>query len=395
MGWINAPVRLVRDLSIGFKLAMTVVGALSLLTAVSWFALDRLGFVTAMQANVAAQSAVEHQVQRSLLAAQELRVVSRELPAQQTVGGIRGALERAARQTDLATTLMHDVKAGPDQALADNALAGLNNLMSALKKAADLRSDMLTVRQKRLFQSRTTFETALTTLMTELARGTAMDGGVGSVRDTAAATVQANDRDPTVEAVNRYRLAMGRVQAAAMMFMAAGSGSSANDVRDAAADASISMAAVLAGPAPDAIKADARMVDNIGQGICTASVDLIAMSRQLDQVVGAEVETASKDMQSAYEKLVGLAADRQRAASATAQAAGTQASRHILMMVGTIALVMACLGFVVTRMIAGPIRRLTRIVRRLRPAGLTRRSPTSNGVMKLAGWRPRSRRCGG
>src|ERR1700686_3021711 len=106
MGLLNAPLRLVRDLPIGFKLALTVVGALSLLTGVSWFALDRLGFVTAMQENVAAQSAVEHQVHRSLLAAQELRVVSRELQMQQTVGGIRTALERATKQTELSTTLM-------------------------------------------------------------------------------------------------------------------------------------------------------------------------------------------------------------------------------------------------------------------------------------------------
>jgi methyl-accepting chemotaxis protein len=363
MGWLNAPVRLVRNLPIGFKLAMTVVGALSLLSGVSLFALDRLNFVTAMQDNVAAQSAVEHQVQRSLLAAQELRVVSRELQVQQTVGGIRAALERATKQTDLATSLMHEVKAGPDQALVDDALSRLDTLMSAVRKAADLRTEMLTVRQKRVFQTRPMFETALTTLMTELSRGAAMDGGVGSVRDAAAApATQADQHDPTIEAVNRYRLAMGRVQAAAMMFLAAGSGSAANDVRDATADATTAMAAVLAGPAPDAIKADARLVDDIGKAIAGASIDLIAMSRQLDQVVGAEVETASQAMQSSFEKLVETATDRQRSASSTALAAGRQAQKNILTMVGVIALLMVTLGSVVTRTLAGPIRRLTRIV---------------------------------
>src|ERR1700733_10084323 len=148
MGWLYAPVRLVRDLSIGFKLAMTVAGALSLLAGVSLFAFDRLGFVTAMQENVAAQSAVEHQVQLSLLAAQELRVVGRELQVQQTVGGVHTALERATKQTELATTLMHEVKAGPDQPLLDNALTQLNILTGAVKKAADLRTAMLTARQK-------------------------------------------------------------------------------------------------------------------------------------------------------------------------------------------------------------------------------------------------------
>ena len=362
MRWLYAPVRFVRDLPVGVKLATTTVGALVLLTGVSLFALDRLSFVTALQDNVAAQSAVEHQVQRSLLAAQELRVVSRELQMQQTVGGIRTALERAVKQTGLATALMHEVKAGPDQALVDDALTSLDALMGAVKKTADLRTDMLTVRQKRVFQARPVFETALTTLMSELARGSALDTGVGSVRDTTGETAKADQHDPTIESVNRYRIAMSRVQAAAMMFMATGTGSAANDVRDATADAAADMAVILSGPAPDGIKADAHMVDNIGKAIATASTDLIAMSRQLDQVVGAEVETASQAMRSAFEKLAETATDRQRSASATAVAAGGQASRNILMMVGTIAVLMVSLGSVAVRMLAGPIRRLTRIV---------------------------------
>jgi methyl-accepting chemotaxis protein len=380
MGWLNAPARLVRDLPIGIKLAMTVVGALSLLTGVALFALNRLDFVTAMQENVAAQSAVEHQVQRSLLAAQELRVVTRELQMQQTVGGIRTTLERAAKQTDLAATLMHEVKAGPNRPLLDDALTQLNALMSAIKKAAELRTDMLTARQKRLFQTRTMFETSLTTLMNELARGSALDSGVGSVRDTATQPVQADQHDPTIEAVNRYRLAMSRVQAAAMMFLATGTASAANDVRDAAAEAATNMAAVLSGSTPDAIKADARVVDSIGKAIAGASADLIVMSRQLDQVAGAEVETASQAMRTAFEKLAETAADSQRSASNTALAAGRQASDHILIMVGAIMLLMVSLGTVVIRMIAGPIRRLTHIVQAI-AGGKT------DSIVPYTGWR--------
>jgi methyl-accepting chemotaxis protein len=361
MGWLNAPGRLVRDLPIGFKLAMTVVGALSLLTGVSLFALDRLGFVTAMQQGVAAQSTVERQVQRGLIAAQELRVVARELQVQQSVNGIRSALERATKQTETATKLMREVNAGQDQPLLDEALTRLDGLIGAVNRAAMLRTDMLTARQKRLFQVRPTFETAMTTLMNELARGTAMDGGVSSVRDSGQA-IQADQHDPAIEAANRYRLAMSRVQSAAMMFMATGSGSAANDIRDATAEAGGSMTAILSGPAAEGIKTDARMVETIGGSIATASADLVVMSRQLDQVAGADVETASKAMRAAFEKLAETAADRGRSASDTALAAGREASDHILMMVGGITLLMAVLGTIVTRMLAGPIRRLTRIV---------------------------------
>src|ERR1035437_7610464 len=89
--------RIVRDLPIGLELAMTVFGALSMLTAVSLFALDRLGFVTAMQQDAAAQSATQQQVQRGLIAAQELRAISRELQVQQSVRGIRSTLDRATK----------------------------------------------------------------------------------------------------------------------------------------------------------------------------------------------------------------------------------------------------------------------------------------------------------
>ena len=370
MGWFNAPVRLIRDVPIGLKLSATVVGALSLLTGVSLFALDRLAFVTTMQINVATQSAVEHQVQRSLLAAQELRVISREIQMQQTVAGVRGTLERAAKQTEQATTLMRGVESGKDQALLDSAVKRLQGLLTAVQKAADLRTDLLTARQKRLFQARPMFEAALNTLMSELARGAALDTGIGSVRDVAAPNARVDERDPTIEAVNRYRLAMSRVQAAAMMFMATGSGSAANDVRDATAEAAASMAKVLAEPAPDGIMADARMVENIGNAIAAAATDLIAMSRQLDQIAGADVETASQAMRSAFETLTETAGDRQRSASNTALVAGRGASDNILMMVGGIVILMTVLGVLVVGMLAGPIRRLTRIVQAI-AAGTT------------------------
>ena len=364
MAWLDArfsPVRIARDLPITIKLAMTVLGALSLLTGVSVFALNRLDFVAATQENVVAQFAAEHQVQRGLLAAQDLRVISRELQAQQTVAGIRTALKRATTQTEQIKALMGDVRAGEDQPLLDQSLAKLDALMAAVTKAGDFRVELLTARQKHLFHVRPMFETAIETLLSELTRGTALSGGVDSVRD-AAQTAQADQHDPTIEAANRYRLAISRIQAAAMMFMATGSGSAVNDIRDGATDAKASMAEILSGPAPDNIKADARMADAIGQGIAKASGDLVTMSRQLEQMAGTDVEAASHEMRAAFERLADSAAERGRVASSEAHAAAHQASDNIWMMVGATAILMIVLGTVVTRMLAGPIGRLTRIV---------------------------------
>ena len=361
MGWLFIPVRLVRDLPIGFKLAMTVAGALTLLAGVSWFAFDRLEFVLTMQHRAAAQSATEQQVQLGLIAAQELRVVARELQNQQGTAGIRAAVERAVKQTETARGLLLDVDAGSDQPLVQDAIARLGGLLEAVEHAAALRTELLTARQKRLFQARPTFETAMTTLMNELIDGAAVVT-TGNAAQSPDRNAPADQMDPVIEAANRYRLAVSRVQAAAMMFMATGNKAAANDIRDATADAEASMATIVFGADSPAIKSDAHMVDMIGQGIETASADLIAMSGALDRAAGTDVEAASQAMQAAFEKLAQMAAERGRIASDTAREAGLAASNNILTMVAAITVLMVVLGSLVTYVLAGPIRRLTRIV---------------------------------
>lgn len=360
MGWLFAPLRLVRDLPIAFKLAATVAGALTLLVGVSWFAFNRLDFVLAMQHRASAQAATERQVQLGLIAAQELRVVAREIQTQQGVVGIRTDVERAVGQAKVATGLLLAVNAGLDQPLVDDAISRLDVLLKTVRHAAALRTDMLIARQKRLFQARPIFETGITTLMDELVHGSAA-GGLASVRQDQVAT-QVDQRDPVIEAATTYRLALSRVQAAAMMFMATGNKSAANDIRDAISDAEKGMAAILSGPATGTIKNDAHMVDTIGKGIEDASKDLIAMSVALDQATGTDVEAASQAMQLAFEKLAQAATERGRVASNTAVAAGTAASKNILVMAGLITVLMVVLGAVVTHMLAGPMRRLTRTV---------------------------------
>jgi methyl-accepting chemotaxis protein len=361
MRWIYASLRLVRDLPLGFKLAGTTLGALSLLIGVSWFAFDRLGFVTGMQQASTAQSIVGLQAQRGLIAAQDLRVVARDVQGQQNIAGVRSALDRAAKLTETASALLREVNPGPDQKLLDAALGSLDHLTISIKRAAELRTDLLTARQKRLFQVRPLFETAMTTLLNELARGTAVESGVASVRDNNAGP-QADLHDPVIEAANRYRLAVSRVEAAAMMFMATGVKSAASDIRDATADATANMAAILSSPAPEGIKQDAHMVDTIGSGIAKTANDLVGMSEQLDQVAGTEVEVASRDMRAAFEKLAQSAEARGRAASASAVLAGSQAATDIVIMVAVIILMMITLGAAVTVLLSGPIRRLTRSV---------------------------------
>ena len=359
MGWVYASLRPLRDLPLGFKLAGTTIAALSVLIGISWFAFDRLGFVTAAQQRATAQSIVERAAHQGLSSAQDLRVVAREVQAQQSSAGVASALDRAAKLSEAATTVLHQVKTGPDEPLLNAAIASLDELMGAIRRAAALRTDFLAARQKRLFQVRPIFDNAMTTLLDELARGAVASSGVALVQSSGAAA-QANSHDPVIEAANRYRLALSRIQSGAMMFMATGAKSAVNAIKAATSEAADDMTAILSSAAPDAVRQDARMVDTIGSGIATAALDLVAMSDRLDQVVGAEVEAAGQSMHAAFEKLAHAAEDHGKDASDSAVTAGSKAASDIVLIVLVMTVLMVTLGTGVTFLLSAPIHRLTR-----------------------------------
>ncbi len=363
--FLSAGPRMVRDLPIGWKLASTVVGAIGMLSAVSWFALDRLEFVGTIQADVAIQSSVERQVGRSLSAAQDIRVVSRSIPDLQTVKAIESALEAAEQQhknaSELLRTLSGHLTIPADRDNLARAGDALDALMGAVKNAGALRGDMITIRQKRLFRARPTFEASLGTLMEEAARGGTLDSGVTSVSNATQA-VRADQHDPTIEALNTYRLAMTRMQGAALMFMATGNGGASNDVRAAITEARNSMAIVLASDLSEGVKTDARVTESIGKGLAEASTDLIDMTKRLEEATGVTIESASVAMQKAFDQVANAAAAREQAAGEAATEAQSRARWQISSAIGLAALLMIVSGTVVTSIIAGPIRRLTRAV---------------------------------
>ncbi|HET6608743.1 MAG TPA: hypothetical protein VFG62_18860, partial [Rhodopila sp.] len=85
--------RWLRDLPVGLKLATSVVGALLLLGGLSWFSLDRLELVAGLEGVVAEQATVAEDIAASLVAAQDLRVASREVELQQTSGAVKASLQ--------------------------------------------------------------------------------------------------------------------------------------------------------------------------------------------------------------------------------------------------------------------------------------------------------------
>ena len=362
---IGFPLRLFRNLPIGLKLASTVIGAVGLLTLVSWFALDRMTIIGALQDVLATEASRERTIRDSLSVALELRVASRELEHAQTVGAIKTAQQRAAQQKqDAAATLAHardTATSADEQAVLTKALDALDRMAASVDHVAKLRSNLLSDRQKKLFQPRALFESSLKTLTDEVSRGGAVLSGADAVRDTSQ-QAEADQHDPIIQALNTYRIAMARVQASAVLFMATGNGSAANEVRDAVADAQRQMQTILSADVPDVIKSDARLVDSIGSGMAQAAADLITQTRQLDEIIRNDVETASQALRDTMTQAGTVLAAEVAAATARADDARQGTMQQMLIMIGVIAIGLTCMGAIVTQIISGPMRGLTRAV---------------------------------
>jgi methyl-accepting chemotaxis protein len=357
------PIRVVRDLPIALKLVATSVGALALLGTVSWIGLDRLNVVGRLQETIVQRATDELRVSQSLTAAMELRVVSRELQHLQTTSSITAALQSAEEARAEATALMQQATGDSEtREDLDGALASLNEMGRLVSTAGSLRLEIVQDRQKRLFQARPIFDASLHAAAEELAKGSALDSGVGSVRSDVAQP--GTDRhDPVPEALVGYQLTMARLQTAALMFLATGNGHAANEVREAATDARRLMASLLGGEAPEAVKTDLRMVDTLGSGIASAAADLTTMTRRLDQMTQTDIETANRAMRSEIGQLVASFTARTQSAIASAKQAQVKARRDMLLLIGGLGGLLVIVGALTTQAISGPMRGLTRAVR--------------------------------
>ncbi len=358
--------RWLRDLPVGLKLATSVMGALSLLSGLSWFALDRLELVAGLEAVVAEQAAVAEDIEASLVAAQDLRVASREVQLQQTSSAVKASLQRAGQQNDASTALLRKVAGHIDPAKLSDAAARLGALMDTVQRVADARTNLITMRQKRLFQARGAFESSLSTLTAELSNGVALASGVDSVREKGSADGDAakapDANNPQVAALTRYRIAMSRLQQSALMFMATGNGGAANEIADANKEQEAAMAAVQAANLPDAVQGDVRLVQTLGKGIADASSDLVRMTRGLDEIAGNDMEKASQALQASFDTLSTVATQQQQAAVLAGQQAADEARRNLLTAIAAVAVALIAVGAGFTHLIAGPIRRLTKAV---------------------------------
>jgi len=228
--------RFERDLPIGIKLGLTVVGALAMLGTVAWLGLTTIDQLDLLQDRVAVATRSERQIKDALIAAQELRVVSQELAQQQVLGALRTVADRATGDVTRARSALEQARQSVPDAVRQNldaALGGLDAFSASLGQEAELRKAMLTTRQKRLFQMRPVYDQSLQSLRDDLVRGHAAATGVdavtsGGTTETAVSAVLTQAREDFAG----YALAMDKLQNAALTFLATGNSIAANEVKD-------------------------------------------------------------------------------------------------------------------------------------------------------------------
>jgi methyl-accepting chemotaxis protein len=363
--------RFERDLPIGIKLGLTVVGALAMLGTLAWLGLTTIDQLDRLQTRVAGATRSEQQIKDTLIAAQELRVVSQELRQQQMLGALKTVAERATLDvTHSRDALERARQSAPDPAVRQNleaALGGLNAFAASLAQEAELRKTMLTTRQKRLFQARPMYDRSLQSLRDELVQGHAAVSGVEAVSGagTTGAVVESASLTQAREAFAGYALAMDQLQNGALTFLATGNSIAANDVKEAAVAAQTRMTALIDAATDNGLKGDARTVDMLGKGVAQAATELIDQTRQLDALANEQVAAASKTMDDGIGAAMRTLTAEAEAAHQEAASDAVAARRHILLFGGAIALVLVVSGTFMTWLIASPIRGLTRAMQSL------------------------------
>ena len=362
--------RFERDLPIGIKLGATVVGALVMLGALTWLGLTTIDRLGELQGQETSASRSERQIKDALIAAQELRLVSQELPQQQTLGAVKAVAERAGLDVSRAREGLQRVRqALPDPVVRqdlDGALGGLDGFAAALTQEAALRQTMLATRQKRLFQARPVYDQSLQSLRDDLARGKASASGVDAVSGAAATeTAVSATLMQAREELTGYALAMDRLQNGALAFLATGNPIAANDVKAAAAAAQARMTALVGSEIDEGIKGDARTLDMLGKGVAQAAIELIDQTRQLDALANQQVAVASKSMADGIGAAVTMLTTQAEAAHAEAIANAAAARQRLVLFGGAVAVLMIASGGFVTWLIASPIRGLTSAMQRL------------------------------
>ena len=353
-------------LSIGRKLGLSAVVALLMLGAMYWSVAHGLTALAADQSRTMRVQETARDVDRALLLAAEGRTLGQELRHEQVPALLLRALHRIVSLGERTRTILRRAQAAEGGSMTGTLLAAANGSLShfvaALAQEAALRRRLLTGRARDLIEARPTFEASLDAFAQELAQGGVVASGVDAVTGQNATVLPPEVLTTARGRFTAYRLAMARMQNAALLFLATGNRAAANATDDATAQAKAALAALLASGIPAGTQQDARTMGMLGGGIAKAAAAAVRRTLTLDRFVAGPVALADRAMTAALRQ-VGARLDRQARAQvlAAAREQGRVRARLLAIACG-IALVLGLSGWLTARTIGRPIRAMTRTV---------------------------------
>ncbi|MGH7042396.1 MAG: hypothetical protein ACREFY_09710, partial [Acetobacteraceae bacterium] len=149
------------------------------------------------------------------------------------------------------------------------------------------------------------------------------------VAATAAKAKAAAAIATAIHRFNAYRLAMARMQNAALLFLATGNRGAANAVDDGVNASNKAMKSLLASGIPASTQSDAKTVGMLGIGISRAAQAAVKQSIVLDHFVAGPVTMMDRSMQTSLTAASGELARQARVATLAATRAQFAAQRRL------------------------------------------------------------------
>ena len=376
--------RLLRDLSIGRKPALSAAVALALLGMFYASARSGLNRLAQEQARVEAARAAQRRVGDMLVVGARLGALAGALARQQTIPGLARARARGAALTRQGAAILAAASAGHPGTLTATELmaagASLHRFALMLDQTAVLRRKLLRNRGAHLIEARRNLEASAAALRATLRDGgraasiipgsapmptpagpvvagpvVAVAGAVPGADTAARAAVLTQARTRFA----RYRAHMDRLQNAALQFLATDNFVAADGIAHERAAAKAAMAALLALKLPAATRGDARMVALLGGGIARAAAASVRQSLVLDHFLAGPVALVQHSLQGNL-RAAAAAFDAQAGqASARAARSAVAVRRRLAAIAVAIGLVLTISGWLTARAVAGPMRAMT------------------------------------
>jgi methyl-accepting chemotaxis protein len=344
--------RLLRNLSVGRKLAASATLALLLLGGLVGVLWHNTGGILDAQYDAARSEAALDRMEAGAAAIRGVAVLERDLLLTQDLAGQAPARDRLLAQLDEGLAEAARAAEGHGDPAVAAAAAPLRAAVAAYREALDAlaaeRSRMLRIRDERLFGGSTDYDSLFEAVTASI--GFDMAGEAAEDARQRVMTVHA--------AVNDVRIGIQR-------FLAAGEEAQVRRVRRGAAQARVHGRGLGALPAPPRLREDLGRLGERAQAIAAAAEELLAASETVAKLRTERVQPARAALDAALTTVAeASAAASQRRREGLERIAAEV--RQVSLWSGlAIALVLVLSGWLLARAVGGPLRRLAEAMRRI------------------------------